>query len=311
MLSGISGEAVEEQSIGRPKPISATRAEGSAMLAAVQILRFLCVLAALIGIVIAIFATPAFVAGNLSPDGEINQGTVFGINAIRGVCALLAVALLVLATRPRWIQIALRTALIGNTGILPWAIFATVLVVVLIALGYLVTATTGTPITNLLRDPNAIADLPFYFGALEYAGIVVMAAAGGIALFSATLTRGPAARFLLLGGLLTLLLVCDDLYMLHENSWHFYLNEKTTFALYGLFALLFVLTNLTTLLYSSFLLFVTAGLFFAAAIAADSSALPGFNALLPSGSEDMLELIGICFWATYFVKCSRDALRAR
>jgi hypothetical protein len=173
---------------------------------------------------------------------------------------------------------------------------------------FFVSAVTDTPIRFLLRDPNAIARQPLFYGALETAGIVVMACAGGATLFASSLCKASAARFLLMGGLLTMLLVADDLYMLHENSPKLGLNETITFGIYLAVTLVFAIVNLRCLLGSPISLFIASGAFFAAALAVD--AIPGLARQLPKGSEDLLEAIGICFWSAYFVKCGRDALRA-
>jgi hypothetical protein len=55
-------------------------------------------------------------------------------------------------------------------------------------------------------------------------------------------------------------------------------------------------------------LFIASSAFFAAALTVD--AIPGLERQLPRGSEDFLEVIGICYWSAYFVKCGRDALLA-
>lgn len=194
----------------------------------------------------------------------------------------------------------------GQALVWPWAFLAAGTAGLLVGAAFFTAAVTETRIDLLLRDPNAIAGQPFYYGALEMAGIVLMACTAGATLLAASLCAGRTLRFLLMGGLLTMLLVGDDLYMLHENSPIVGLNETITFGLYGALALAFCIVNLRFLLDSSLSLFVASGVFFAAAIASD--AIPGFARLLPSGSEDILEVIGICYWSAFFIKCSRDAL---
>ena len=189
-----------------------------------------------------------------------------------------------------------------------WALLAAGTACILIAAAFFVSAVTETPIGFLLRDPNAIARQPLYYGALETAGIMLMACTGGATLFASSLCRARAARFLLMGGLLTMLLVADDLYMLHENSPKLGLNEAITFGIYLALALVFAAVNLSYLLGSPISLFATSGAFFAAAMGVD--AIPGLDQQLPRGSEDLLEVIGICYWSAFFVKCARDALRA-
>jgi hypothetical protein len=78
------------------------------------------------------------------------------------------------------------------------------------------------------------------------------------------------------------------------------------FALYAVLLLLLVATNLRQFLKSSFFLLGAALALFAIAIVIDATHYTPFG--LPWGSEDCFELTGICFWAAYFVKCSRDGL---
>jgi hypothetical protein len=191
----------------------------------------------------------------------------------------------------------------------PWALLAGAMAAVLLGSGFFVTVATGKPFVFLIRDANAIAQQPLYFGGLEHAGVLLMSGAGWIALFSAVLSKGRSTRFLGLGGLLTLMLACDDLYMLHESSWRFGISEKVVFGFYAALAVLFVATNVRQFLNSPFLLLGVAMASFACAIVID--ALPQPPEGMPSGFEDWFELIGISFWSVYFVKCSRDVMRAQ
>ena len=192
---------------------------------------------------------------------------------------------------------------------LPWALLALTVAGTLLGMGSYVLAVTGQPLGVLVRDANAIAGQPNYFGALEHAGILLTSGAGWIAAFSALFCHGQAARFLLLGGLLSLLLAADDLYMLHESGPRFGISETFVFALYALLLVALVVTSLRHFLSTPFVLLGAAMALFAIAVFFDATRYTPFG--LPSGAEDCLELVGICFWTVYFVKCSRDALLDR
>jgi hypothetical protein len=271
--------------------------------------RLVCALSGITAIALALTVTPDLVARTLSPDGQLNSSTAAVIEALRGLSGLFAIGLLTVAFLKRWAEFAVRTIVEAHVHVWPWTALAAGIGVALIGVGLAISAATGTHIEYLLRDPNAIAELPFYYGALEYVGILLMAGTAGVALFSSTLARGRPARLLVLGGLLTLWLACDDLYMLHEQSSHVLLNERIVFGIYGALALAFVVTNLRYFFETPFVLLLAAGAFLAFGIALDTFA--GLARHLPHGLEEMLELIGICFWSAYFVKCSRDTLRHR
>jgi hypothetical protein len=198
------------------------------------------------------------------------------------------------------------TVLAVHLAALPWAALAAGLAAALLSMGFYVLAVTGQPLSVLIRDANAIALQPNYFGALEHAEVLLMSGAGWIALFTSTFCRGQTARFLFLGGLLSLLLACDDLYMFHESSYRFDLKEQYVFAFYAVLLLLLVAANLRYFLKTPFGLLGVAMMLFAVAIVIDASHYTPFG--LPWGTEDCFELAGICFWSVYFVKCSRDGL---
>lgn len=199
-----------------------------------------------------------------------------------------------------------RDVLAAQLSAIPWALLAAGLTAALLAGGVFVLAVTDQPLSVLVRDANAIAQQPNYFGALEHAGIILMCGAGWIALYTSMFCRGQTARFLFLGGLLSLLLAADDLYMLHESSYRFDVPEQLIFALYAVLLLLLVATSLRQFLKSPFLLLGVAMTLFAVAIMIDATHYTPFG--LPWGTEDCIELAGICFWAVYFVKCSRAGL---
>lgn len=202
-----------------------------------------------------------------------------------------------------------REALAAQLAAVHWALLAVALAALLLGAAFYVTLVTGKPFDVLISDPNGIAKQPNYFGALEYAGIILMSGAGWISLFSATLCRGQARRFLLLGGLLSLMLAADDLYMLHENSWRFHLNERILFSFYGMLLVLLVVTNVRQFLKTPFVLLGMALLFLAGAIVFDL--LQHFWGKPMGLFEESPEIVGICFWSVYFAKSSRDALLAR
>jgi hypothetical protein len=266
-------------------------------------------LSGLVGVFLAVAVTPDVVARYLSPDNQLGQTTAAAIDLLRTLTALLAAGLLLLALQKRWAPRSVRAIVDGNLDAWPWAVLAVGVSGLLIAIGFAIAAATNTRIGLLLSDPNAVAGMPFYYGALEYAGIVLMAATAGIAIFSSTLSTGRNARFLLLGGLLTLLYVTDDLYMLHEQSARLDLSARTIYAIYAALGSAFVATNWKRFLQTPFSLLFTAAAFFAASTLVDS--LTALGRRLPNGFENMLGLIGICFWSAYFIKCCRNALRSR
>ena len=207
------------------------------------------------------------------------------------------------------IQPLARDSLAAQMRAWPWALLAAAIAGALLAAGFYVLAVTGKPLPVLVQDANSLANQPNYYGALEHAEILVLDGAGWITLFAALFCRGRTARFLFLGGLLSVLLACDDLYMLHESVWRVGLNEKIMFAIYAVLLILLVGGHLQRFLTSSFVLLGIALALFAGAIVID--ALPKTPFGWVPGIEDLFEMVGICFWSVYFLKCSHDGLKER
>ncbi|MGH6929818.1 MAG: hypothetical protein ACREEV_15985, partial [Dongiaceae bacterium] len=143
-------------------------------------------LAGAASVLLALAVTPDLVARHLSPDGQLNGTTADAINFLRGAAALLGAGLLVAALHKRWAYLSLRTIVDANADAWPWAVLAAGIALLLTGIGFAVSAATDTPVIFLLRDPNAIAEAPLYYGALEYAGAILMAGSAGIAIFSST-----------------------------------------------------------------------------------------------------------------------------
>ena len=211
--------------------------------------------------------------------------------------------------RARFLTQVIHEIIHAQLPALPWAGAAAAAAAILLGGAYFVAAVTGHPIGVLLRDANAIARQPNYFGAIDHAEVLLMSGAAWIALFTATLKRDRSVLFLALGGALSGLLALDNLYMLHESAWRFHLNEQVIFSLYGVLLLLTVFTSFREFLQTPFVLLGVGAALFAAAVLVD--AIPPGILPLPTGIEDSLELVGTCFWSAYFVKCSWDVLVAR
>jgi hypothetical protein len=80
----------------------------------------------------------------------------------------------------------------------------------------------GVALGDLTRDPAAISGGPVDTGLLSNMGMLFWASTVAVCFFTATFVArraatGPTGRFLYTSGLLTLLLLMDDLVQLHER----------------------------------------------------------------------------------------------
>lgn len=169
----------------------------------------------------------------------------------------------------------------------------------------------GISYWNLVRDTNAIANQPPYFGAYSNAGILFWAAAGSIALFSWFLLRQrPMAeawvRPLLFGGLFMAIAGLDDMFMLHENAYLLGIPEPLALAAYAALLLAFVTATLPVLSRSEWPCLGAALALLAVSTLAD---------LAPDGLkgrlfvEEVSKLAGIVFLAFYVISLAFAAWR--
>lgn len=185
-------------------------------------------------------------------------------------------------------------------------------------LGGLVVAAQVTEIEMevLTRDPAASLGAPVYLDALSLLGGLFWAGATAICLFAFLLLwrhpngpEDPAARedalFLLSAGLVTGVLMLDDVYMLHEAVFPFHLGipEQMVYVGYAALMSAFLVRFHTTILRQDFLLLLLAFGALGTAVMADLAEgyvpLPGSYLL-----EDGLKLVGIVTWAAYFAQTS-------
>jgi hypothetical protein len=157
------------------------------------------------------------------------------------------------------------------------------------------------PYENLVRDPNAIANLPKYIGFISQFGIFLWFASVGICFMGYFLIRGIESvniksKYLLYFGIFSLMLGLDDAYMLHEELAHRGLYEEMFFGVYAVMLLVFILKCLKLFFQTHFILLILSGFCLASSIAVDKYDHTLF--LL----DDSFKVSGIVFWFVYFFR---------
>jgi hypothetical protein len=177
---------------------------------------------------------------------------------------------------------------------------------------------TRIPVENLTRDPLAITRAPFYIGAISNIGILFWCSAVAICFFSFRLLRDIGRnkefqRFFLFSGDLTSILLLDDLFLLHEEVFPYYLNipEKLVFVGYGMIISLYLVKFRKIILKTEFLFFLLAFGFLGLSVIIDLLPIP--TRLLGNQGEFLLEdgfkLMGIISWFTYFARVGVTQLK--
>lgn len=176
----------------------------------------------------------------------------------------------------------------------------------------LIFAASGVKMTRLSQDPLAQIGQPFYLGMISNLGILIWMATASVALFASFhLKAGPAhpqrVSFLRWVAVFSLLLMSDDLLMLHEQVFPVYLHfpEKLVYVFYMvylciLFAkfwrFLFDQVKCKVLIFAFFL--------FGMSVAIDVDIFPGGIDI-----EDSFKILGITTYAYFFITLSSDWMR--
>ncbi len=188
-------------------------------------------------------------------------------------------------------------------------IWLTAVIVLLLALTgivaiFAVSLVMGRPVMLLTRDPAAVSGMNPFVGFLSNVGLMLWSATAAICFFGSVQlfirkARPRLARFLMLSGIFTLLLLFDDTFLLHENIFPKYLHllQYQTYTVYAVITLGLFSYFYRSILSTDFILLIFAILFLAA------GALVEYR--LPFGNiqvfiEDSFKFLGIVFWLTYF-----------
>ncbi|MBY5991243.1 hypothetical protein [Ferrimonas balearica] len=169
------------------------------------------------------------------------------------------------------------------------------------------------PFSHFSRDPLAVTRGYHLYGLLSNLGAILWAFATAVALLAYSVLResdASEARFFLTGGLLSGLLLLDDLFMLHEKLYPALgMGEKRMLVVYGLLGLGYLYFNRGRIRQSEYGLLVAAMALFALSIGVDR--LPKTWLSWHHLWEDGAKFIGICSWFGYQLQCARQALLAR
>jgi hypothetical protein len=217
----------------------------------------------------------------------------------------------------------------------PGTVYALALLVPVVAMAVALWA--GLMPTAMLRDPIMAAGgepSEFYLGLFSNLGVVLWTAAAAICLFAGSelpgVTNRAARHFLLYAGLFTLLLMLDDLFMLHENY-----GDRLVYVLYAIGFLYYVIRFFRLILRLDVVLFAIAVPLFGSAVLLDLAPwrlLPGEGIEVPQAVasspidrdevrhfgrelryllEDGFKFVGICCWAAFHIRAAKQLRQHR
>lgn len=190
------------------------------------------------------------------------------------------------------------------------------LIVILFGTVIAIRIQTGIAIAEFTRDPLGFTGIPVYTGSISNLGVLIWSAAAAICFFSYGLMRSQVsddqrASFLLASGVITTVLVLDDLYMLHEVVFpeNLGIPQNLVYITYAAAILWFLIAFRATILRTSFLILLLALMGFAVSVVSDFIApmvsIPGMYLF-----EDGGKFFGIVNWTAYFVLVAAQFIRS-
>lgn len=172
----------------------------------------------------------------------------------------------------------------------------------------------GTSTYHLTADPLAVAELPAQVGFLSNLGVLALAAGSAVSLWTAisvrvrAVQRGQALRPLLLhGGLLTLLLCIDDLFLLHDQviPHNTPISEELVLGVIAILSVTFVARHARTIRQTNWFSFVVAIVSFGVMLLVDlvehSVSFPMHHAI-----EEGSKFAGIVFWSWWLMLSAKQ-----
>jgi hypothetical protein len=182
-------------------------------------------------------------------------------------------------------------------------------ILILLGVTKLLSATSGITLRQLMVDPTEVMRVPFYIGIVADIGVLLWAATVSICLFISVFLAqwvGKAWRnFFLVSGLLTLVLLLDDLLRIHDEIFPVYFGIKGDFIgiVYVLLVSLYLLRYRTLIFQQSYDFLVMALGFFALSVAIDVAPTALKEQFFVRDIlllEDGAKLLGIANWLAYF-----------
>jgi hypothetical protein len=163
------------------------------------------------------------------------------------------------------------------------------------------------PVSKFTRDPTHILNGHPFIGVISNIGILFWCSAAAICFFCSAIRwmnkKTMNSKFLLFSGLITLLLLLDDLFMLHEAIIPKYLHvpEIAVYSGYLALILIYLLKFREDILKAEYTLLLIALGFFALSMISDVFLHHSdFECLV----EDGFKLFGIVTWFLFFIRTS-------
>jgi hypothetical protein len=255
----------------------------------------------------------------LTSDGEVTPSRLERVSAARGLLAAAFAALALLALAAAVFPAAalaayhragegIRAARTQPQQLGRAAAAALLVIAALLGVTYGVHRLTGAPLAALTRDPTRVLGGLPWIGLMSNLGVLIWASAAAICCFGAAVLseRGAERRrieFLWVSGVLTAVLVLDDLLQLHEGvvpritGWP----ESAIVSVYPILFLAYLARYAATILAAEWLLLLASAALLAASIGIDAVFTGERRAFVEDGSK----LAGIVLWLAFYARTAQ------
>lgn len=179
---------------------------------------------------------------------------------------------------------------------------------------------TGIPVRYFMIDPVSEFAAPMYLGLVSNLGVLLWCSTAAVCLFSGGMSLNVSkdrevSLFMLCSGLITSMLLFDDLFLLHEEVLpdHLFIPQKLVFAAYAGLTLTYLFRFKRMILNTEYTLLLLAFGFFGLSVFVDLFVTP--EEFLIAGYhgrhliEDGLKLFGIVTWSAYFIRVCIQKVR--
>jgi hypothetical protein len=172
----------------------------------------------------------------------------------------------------------------------------------------------GNPLSDFFRDPASVKNYHPFVGVMSTIGVLLWCAAGVCTLFASTMVRSASddtlRRFVLWSGILSLGLMFDDQFLVHEQLFQdfFGIGEHPVVLTYLLLIVLYLFHFRNVILKKTpFVWLACAFFFFSISVRLDFLLDQRRGEVL----EDVLKFFGIVFWFGYFWSTSSVLVASR
>lgn len=206
------------------------------------------------------------------------------------------------------VNITFKTCLKRNSLI----VYGKVLIPAIIFLGLTgwIAVTKDLKFGFFTQDPIQTLNAKPYIGLISNVGIIFWAFTSAVLLFSAQVCRNlgkpsNTSSFLFWAGILSLLLLFDDLLMFHET-----ISESLFFSIYFVGLAGIVYFHFSTILNSDYFLWIIAIMLLGSSVFIDLGTRFGLRLPHSGVFEDGFKFLGIITWFSYFLRTSYKSVKS-